>query len=172
MGLRSGAALILTCLLITSCSVPFFGKKDVEEPAPQNRAVPTMNMDKQQREALRQRAEQGDADAQYQLGMSYCCGYGPGRTETQARAWLCRAAAQGHVEAQFQLGQVYGLRTTTLLMRTTQYPVYAHYWYSRAAAQGHGLASGYRDALAQDLSPRQLERSDAWLNNLGSVACG
>ncbi len=53
-------------------------------------------------------AEQGDARAQYQLGLSYRYGSsGLPRDPAKAAAWLRKSAAAGNVDAQFALGDLY-----------------------------------------------------------------
>jgi len=53
-----------------------------------------------ERERLRPKAESGDADAQYQLGNSWCCGEnGTFFSTTEAAVWWCKAAKQGHEKA-------------------------------------------------------------------------
>ena len=56
---------------------------------------------------LRARAEEGDADAQYQLALQFKVGVALPRDDTEAAAWLLRAAEQGHLDAQFMLGTMY-----------------------------------------------------------------
>src|SRR5437764_13404599 len=58
-------------------------------------------------EKLRARAEQGDADAQYKLGMAYDNGEGVPRDFVEAMRWWHKAADQGYVMSQFILGFVY-----------------------------------------------------------------
>jgi TPR repeat protein len=48
-------------------------------------------------------AEQGDADAQYKLGLAYEFG----ADTAEAVKWHKKAANQGHAEAQFALGEAY-----------------------------------------------------------------
>lgn len=50
-----------------------------------------------------QQAEQGDAEAQYQLGLRYQGGVGVERNATRAQAWLQKAAEAGHAKAQYAL---------------------------------------------------------------------
>lgn len=50
-------------------------------------------------DALRQSAEHGDADAQYELGILYEFGFRFPDHKTAAYVWYYRAAAQGHSEA-------------------------------------------------------------------------
>ena len=50
-------------------------------------------------ETLREKAERGDADAQFALGMRYFEGDGVPQNDTEATKWIRRAAAQGHPAA-------------------------------------------------------------------------
>ena len=52
-------------------------------------------------------AEQGDALAQYQVGLLYRKGRGVPQDDAQARKWYAKAAAQGLAKAQFSLGTLY-----------------------------------------------------------------
>jgi len=52
------------------------------------------------------RAEQGDAEAQLQLGMRYAMGDGVIQNDKEAAKWFERAAKQGLAEAQYQFGLV------------------------------------------------------------------
>jgi len=58
---------------------------------------------------LRPAAEQGDAEAQYRIGLMYEFGKGYPTDKAQAIAWLRRAAGQGHAAAQTELGILYML---------------------------------------------------------------
>ena len=57
--------------------------------------------------AYRKAAEQGDAQAQFNLGLCYANGDGVQKDLTQAVFWLRKAADQGDAEAQFNLGVCY-----------------------------------------------------------------
>jgi TPR repeat protein len=52
-------------------------------------------------------AEQGNALAQYHVGMLYHKGRGVPQDDRQARKWYAKAAAQGQPKAQFSLGTLY-----------------------------------------------------------------
>ncbi len=52
------------------------------------------------------RAEQGDADAQLQLGMRYAIGDGVAQDHVEAAKWLAQAAKGGVAEGQYQYGLV------------------------------------------------------------------
>jgi uncharacterized protein len=96
-------------------------------------------------------AEQGDASAQFQLGLLYDNGDGVPRDYAKARQWYERAAAQGGVKAQFYLGlqSAYGEGGPLDLVQ-------AHMWYSLAAGNGYAHAPGYRDDLARQMTPAQI----------------
>jgi hypothetical protein len=80
-------------------------------------------------------AEQGQALAQYQLGLLYANGKGVTKDDAKARQWYEKAAIQGHTEAQVNLG--------VLLMyaRGGQQDYKMAVYYLRLAAnQGNDLA--------------------------------
>ena len=52
-------------------------------------------------------AQQGDAKAQFNLGVLYQSGQGVAQDYQQAAAWWQKAAAQGHATACFHLGRLY-----------------------------------------------------------------
>jgi TPR repeat protein len=56
---------------------------------------------------MRQRAEQGDADAQEMLGAFYSAGLGVAKDDAQAVVWLGKAAEQGRPGAEFSLAEMY-----------------------------------------------------------------
>ena len=55
-------------------------------------------------QTLQTQAAQGNAEAQYSLGVLYANGRGVPQDYVQARQWWEQAAAQGHREAPFNLG--------------------------------------------------------------------
>ncbi len=57
--------------------------------------------------ATRARADQGDADAQFGLGIKYANSAGAGLDYVQAAQWYRKAADQSHPLAQFNLGMMY-----------------------------------------------------------------
>ena len=62
-------------------------------------------------ESVRLRAEQGDAKAQYNLGVSYDNGRGVPQDDKEAAWWTWLAADQGHAKAQYNLGLMYVVLT-------------------------------------------------------------
>lgn len=58
---------------------------------------------------ITQLAEQGDAQSQYALGLSYELGVGVDKDLAQAFAWYQKSANQKHPKAQYNLGVFYAL---------------------------------------------------------------
>ena len=56
---------------------------------------------------LKKQAEQGDAEAQFKLGVCYDNGNGVPQSDTEAVKWWSLAAKQGCVEANYNLGVCY-----------------------------------------------------------------
>ena len=58
-------------------------------------------------DTLRQAAEQGNAAAQFSLGLMYADGEGVPKDDAEAVRWYRLAAEQGNAAAQFSLGLMY-----------------------------------------------------------------
>lgn len=93
-------------------------------------------------------AEQGDPDAQFNLGQAYRLGRGVQINLAAAKSWLERAAAKGHVDAQTTLG---------LLLFQNGAQAEALKWLKMAAEQGearallvYGTALYNGDGVTQD----------------------
>ena len=67
--------------------------------------TPVVASDKVQK--IRRDAEQGDVDAQYNLGDMYYHGKGVPQNYTEAMEWFRLSAEQGFAKAQFALGVMY-----------------------------------------------------------------
>jgi TPR repeat protein len=76
-------------------------------------------------------AEQGNATAQYQVGILYAEGKGVAASDLIAAAWFQRAANQGVAEAQYNLGVSYAEG-----LGLTRDDVAAAKWFRRSADQG------------------------------------
>ena len=81
--------------------------------------------------SFEQAAKQGNADAQYKLGVMYENGQGVEQDYRRAAQWYEKAALQGHAQAQYQLGNLYleGLGVAEDMDA-------AETWWQHAAAQG------------------------------------
>jgi len=96
-------------------------------------------------------AEQGDARAQFDLGLLYENGDGVPRDYAKAHQWYEKSAAQGGAKAQFYLGMqcAFGEGGPLDLVQ-------AHMWFSLAAGNGHAAATVYRNDLARQMTPAQI----------------
>ncbi|MEQ1584169.1 MAG: tetratricopeptide repeat protein, partial [Candidatus Nitrotoga sp.] len=107
-------------------------------------------------------AAQGDAVAQYNLGLSYALGQGVLQDYKEAVKWYRLAAAQGDADAQFRLGEMYeqgrGVK---------QNYVRAHMWFNLSG----GGAVEFGDLLAtfkmtsQQIAQAQKMASDCKQKN-------
>ena len=80
-------------------------------------------------------AEQGQANAQYNLGLMYYNGEGVTRDAKQAVYWWQKAAEQGDAGAQYNLGVMYGKGEGV-----TRDAKQAVYWWQKSAEQGYSYA--------------------------------
>lgn len=92
-------------------------------------------------------AEQGQAKAQYLVGVVYGTGrYGVPRNDAESLKWLRRSALQDNADAEFQLGLAYaegrGVKRD---------PQEALGWIARAARRGHDAARQYMRKIESGL---------------------
>ena len=100
--------------------------------------------------SFRKAAEQGNADAQVNLGSLYAEGKGVARDYKQAVMWYQKAAAQGYTAGQISVGFMYEEGHGV----SKDYKQ-AAYWYEKAAAQGDVIAQStlfflYSDGVGKD----------------------
>ena len=103
-------------------------------------------------EQIRAKAEQGDAAAQFNLGVIYYEGRGVQQDYNQAAAWYRKAAEHGHAKAQFNLGVMYKKG-----QGVPQDYAQSYMWVNLAAAKGLANAVKTRDNLVNKLTPSQIE---------------
>ena len=84
---------------------------------------------------LKKAAEQGDAQAQCNLGLCYAFGYGVEKNLSEAVKWWRKAAEQGYAQAQCNLGISYANGDGV-----EKNPTEAVKWYRKAAEQGYAPA--------------------------------
>jgi TPR repeat protein len=110
----------------------------------------------------RMAAEQGHADAQYNLGVLYDRGDGRGIAQDfqEAAKWYRMAAIQGNAEAQFNLGILYS-RGKGVPLDLVQ----AYVLFDLASANGDADAIESRDTLAQHLRPADIQKAKALVRN-------
>ena len=120
-------------------------------------------------DAVRARAEQGDAAAQYNLGQMYSYGRVLPKDSAEAVRWYRLAAEQGHDYAQLSLGRMYADGTGV-----PQDDVEAVRWYGLAAEQGNYFAMSNLGAmyLGEGGVPQDYVQAHMWLNLAASRATG
>lgn len=144
-------------------------------------------------------AENGDADAAFNIGQAYRLGKGVPLDLTQAQSWLERAARKGHADAAVTLGLLLfqnGNRVTAmrwlkqaaedgepralLMLGTALYngdgiredPVMAYAYVSRAAAQGLAPAKATLADMDQIMPLEQRQRGLALARKLAAGKSG
>ena len=108
--------LIAVAILITACSVSISAQPETVD-------------------ELRAKAEQGDAAAQYNLGLMYRDGHGVTHHYKEAFRWFRKAAMQGDIMAQGNLGNMYRRG-----QGVPQDHAEAVRWYRTAAVRGQALS--------------------------------
>ena len=96
-------------------------------------------------------AEQGDASAQYHLGVMYRKGNGVTKDYGEAVKWYRKAVEQGYADAQNNLGLMCFEGRGVL-----QDTIAAHMWFYIAAANGNTNAEENRDIVAGELSSSDI----------------
>ncbi len=109
---------------------------------------------------LVERAESGDAEAQWQLYIS------TGSISYNV-AWLCTAADQGHSDAR---------RRVAFLYRSGWYglekdPIQAYVWYALSAASGNQVSTEDAKQVWQELAPSEREQAESLLSNWKPRLC-
>ncbi len=104
-------------------------------------------------------AEQGDANAQYNMGLLYALGQGVPQDFKRAAEWYEKAAQQGVAAAQYNLGVIYA-NGQGVPQNVTE----ARQWFARAAEQGVAQAEdslGYFYGSGQGI-PKNFAEAEKW----------
>ncbi len=103
-------------------------------------------------EALRASAQEGNPIAQFNMGVRYAQGQGVPQDYVEAARWYAAAADQGDVPAQFNLGLLFyqGQGVERNL-------AYAFELFRAAALQGDERARAGMEAVLQELPPKERE---------------
>jgi uncharacterized protein len=99
-------------------------------------------------------AKQGIPQAQVKLGAMFDNGQGVTQDYTQAARWYRLAAQQGFSKAQIHLGMMY-YRGQGVGRDYVQ----AHMWLNLAGAKGDRNAARFRDILAAEMEPEQIQKA-------------
>ena len=102
----------------------------------------------------RKKAEAGDANAQFNLGLMYENGRGVPKDDAEALKWWRKAADQGFAEAQYNLGLLYynGEGVPKDLVQ-------AHVWWNIAGAKGHEDAKNDLAIVEEEMTDSQKEKA-------------
>ncbi len=141
---RSGIAVIYF-LCLTTALVP---DSLAEAPPVKPSADPSTNLS-----LLQPLAAEGNAIAQFNLGVLHDTGRGVWQDHVLAAQWYSKAAKQGHAAAQFNLGGLYfeGQGVPKDLVR-------ASLWFTLAAVAGFDGATRNRNTVATFLTAQQLAK--------------
>ena len=99
-------------------------------------------------------ATQGNAIAQFNLGVLHDVGRGVRQDYAQAVKWYRLAAAQGHAGAQFNLGGMYFEGSGV-----AQDYVRAYQWFTLAGVAGYAGAVKNRNSIATLMTPAQIAQA-------------
>jgi len=111
-------------------------------------------------------AEQGDADAQHNVGVMYDKGRGVPQNYAEALKWYRRAAEQGNALAQNNLGAMYDNG-----QGVPQNYAEAIKWYRRAAEQGYAAAQNNLGTMYENgrAVPQNYVLAHMWFNLAGAA---
>ena len=116
---------------------------------------------------LRKLADQGDAEAQWQMGVRFHNAEGVPHDDAQAMQWFQRAAEQGHVTAQSALGAYYFAARGVPKDLSK-----AYFWSVIAMAQGDEISKGRLELLASQMTHAQVyaarQQAEAWIHQHSS----
>jgi TPR repeat protein len=130
---RAGILWLLTVLVLTLASAQCAEGSDIDV------------------SELKARAEQGNATAQFYLGIRYAKGQGVPKDPAEAVKWCRKAAEQGYAMAQYILGAMYHYGEGVPKNSVT-----AYMWYNLAATNGLEKAVELRRSIEQEMTPAQI----------------
>src|SRR5438067_907840 len=110
---------------------------------------------RKQVDAVKAKAEAGDADSEYQLGVRYYNGEGVPKDFSEAVKWYRKAAEQGLAEAQGNLGRCYFLG-----QGVAKNYAEAVKWFRKAAEQNYAAAQnklGFDYSIGQGVAKDEAE---------------
>ena len=132
-------SLLITPLVILALLAPLNAGADIDK----GKAAVEAGDYATAAQKFKKAAEQGDADAQYNLGSMYFRGDGVEQDYVEAVKWYTLAAEQGYARAQAELGSMYE-NSWPYKRAIPQDYVEAVKWYTLAAEQGYAQTTlGY-----------------------------
>ena len=154
LGYLVGPAMERRWAVTPQASQRFLKAAQAASPGPVRQVRPFADLEKL--------ADQGDADAQWQLGVRYHNGEEVERDDARAVMWFFRAAEQGHALAQATLGAYYwaGRGVPQDLSK-------AYFWSTLALAQGDENSRSRLEGLASQMTKSQVssarQQAELWL---------
>jgi TPR repeat protein len=104
---------------------------------------------------IRFKAEDGNADSMFLLGIAYAQGKGVERNDTAAARWFHQASRKGHLRARTSMGYLYasgrGVRHDLVL---------GYIFLAQARKMGDPLAADLIAKLSRVMSPLQLKEAE------------
>ena len=110
---------------------------------------------------FKQLAEDGDAEAQLDLGKAYAEGHGVARDDARAAIWYRKAGLQGNAEGQMRLGELYASGHGV-----PHNDFEAYVWFSAAVRGGNAAAKAQQERVAKLLQPVEVEQAGKLVTNL------
>jgi hypothetical protein len=158
-----GLAVAVVVMVVGYLVSPLVEKRSADSPSALQSQVRNHNMQAKSLADLRALAAQGDAEAQYQMGVRYDEGEGVLKDDAQAVQWFQRAADQGHVDAQAHLGAYYwaGRGVPRDLSK-------AYMWSMIAFAGGDDNSKSRLQGLASQMTRAQVsaarQQAEEWIH--------
>jgi GAF domain/Sel1 repeat/PilZ domain len=158
-----GLAMAVIAVVVGYVVSPLIEKRWAgSTPAPQSHAR-NRNTQAKSLADLRTLADQGDPEAQYQLGVRYDEGESVPKDDAQAVQWFERAADHGHVDAQAHLGAYYwaGRGVPEDMSK-------AYMWSMIALAGGDDNSKSRLEGLASQMTRAQVsaarQKAEEWIH--------
>ena len=135
-GVKSALSVLLLCFLLVSCNE----EKTVKAEKPV-----------EAEKTIQERAEAGDADAQYNMGMMYDNGDEVPQDKDEAMKWMRKAAEKGNAKAQNNLGGRYYNGDGV-----PQDKAKASMFFNLAAAKGHENGKDNSEQIKKRMTKEQI----------------
>ena len=116
--------------------------------------------------ALKNAADQGDAGAQFNLGVMYAKGQGVAQDYAQAVSWYRKAADQGNAGAQFNLGFMYAKGQGVAQDAMIAYALYNLSASNDQSQDNH--ATSNRQIISEHMTEYQIEEGQALTRRMKS----
>src|ERR1700677_4831744 len=158
-----GLAVAVVVMVVGYLVSPLVWKRSAGSPSTLQSQERNQNMQAKSLADLRTLAAQGDAGAQYQMGVRYDKGEGVLKDDAQAVQWFQRAADQGNVDAQAHLGAYYwaGRGVPRDLSK-------AYMWSMIAVAGGDDNSKSRLQGLASQMTRAQVsaarQQAEEWIH--------